>query len=112
MCLRFLGFQRYSLGASLLRASPRCPFEKDLGSISSHRWGQCWKAKNEGGGAARGEVSTLSWKENVVSCERKLLGRRRKAAPVCTTGGSGPFRCPHLETQLRLLLREEKRVYF
>lgn len=54
MRLWLLGFQRYSLGASLLRASllrasPQCPFEKDLGSISLHRCGQCWKAKNEGG---------------------------------------------------------------
>lgn len=49
MHLRFLGFWRYSPGVSLLRASPPCPFEKDLGSISSRRCGQCWKAKNEGG---------------------------------------------------------------
>lgn len=47
------------------------------------------------GGRGRGEAP-VSWKENVASCEEGLLGRRRKAAPAHTAGGTGPFRFLHL----------------
>lgn len=50
-----------------------------------------------------GGGSTLSWKENVTSCEGRLLRKRREAAPAHATGGSGPFTFPHLEAKLRLL---------
>lgn len=55
------------------------------------------KMRGARGGAG---APTLSWKENVASCEGRLLGKRRKAAPARTTGGSGPFRFPHLEGKL------------
>lgn len=79
----FFGFGRYSPGASLLRASPQCPSEKDLGSISTHRCWQYWKAKM----GEEKEVKLLRQLER--KC--RILWEGRSA---CTVGGMEPFRFP------------------
>lgn len=54
-------------------------------------------------GAAGGAPLRAGKKMSHHVSDRRLLRKRRKAAPAHTAGGAGPFRFPHLEAKLKPL---------